>query len=235
MAKNEGILARVADAKPKNSSGNYARLFGDEETGRLISQIQSASIKAGYVLENIITQKSALIPEGNLDRFVDEAMKGKHSGIFLGTKKMIRASKYHVEGHEPDLIIFVLDSYGHGVCHIVELKVGFAFDTKKSDGEKETLEICRSVLGPELPFITNFYLCAFHAENRQEIITGLKGRFAYEEVLTGRELCEILSIDYDEVVDEESQFQRDNITYLTRKVIGNAKRKVYLISEEDFY
>ncbi len=235
MAKNENVSARISDAQPKNSSGNYARLFGDEDIGNLITKIQSASIKAGYVLEDIIACKSTLIPNGNFDEFIDDCMKGKYSGIFLGTKKMIKDSKYNVKGHEPDLIIFSLDNNGRGECYIIELKVGAAFDTKKSDGEKETLEICRSVLGPKLPFITNSYLCAFHAEDRQEIVTGLKGRFGQEEVLTGRELCEILSLDYDEIVSEESRFQRDNMFYLTRKVIDNAKRKVYLISEEDFY
>ena len=235
MAKNKTVLAKISEAQPKNSSGNYARLFGDEDIGNLISKIQSASIKAGYVLENIIAQNSTLIPDGNLDRFVDDCMEGKHSGIFLATKKMIKKSKYNVKGHEPDLIIFVLSSNGRGVCHIVELKVGAAFDTKKADGEKETLEICRSVLGPKLPFVTNFYLCAFHSENRKEIVIGLKGRFSDEEVLTGRELCAILKLNYDEVVNEESQFQRDNMIYFTREVVKNAKKKMYSISEKELY
>ena len=131
MAKNKNVLARIADAIPKNSSGNYTRLFGDENIGCLISQVQSASIKAGYVLENIIAQKSTLIPDGNLEQFVNDCVDGKYCGIFLATSKMIKTSKYHVEGHEPDLMVFVLDDEGNGVCHIVELKVGSAFDTKK--------------------------------------------------------------------------------------------------------
>ncbi|MBR2209768.1 MAG: hypothetical protein IJ859_13260 [Synergistaceae bacterium] len=56
----------MADAKPKSSSGNYARLFGDEDIGGLITKVQSASIKAGYVLEEILTQKSKLIPDSDL-------------------------------------------------------------------------------------------------------------------------------------------------------------------------
>lgn len=227
-------IARISEARPKNSSGNYARLFGDEDIGKLITKIQSASIKAGYVLEEIITSKSKLLPEGDLDGFVDDCMSGKYSGIFLATKNMIRASKYHIAGHEPDMMIFAVNN-GRGICYIIELKVGAAFDTKKADGEKETLEVCRSVLGAKLPFITNFYLCAFHAEDKKEIITGLKGRFSEEEVITGRELCKILELDYDEVVGEESKFQRENIIYLTQKVIENAKQKIYLIDEEDFY
>ena len=235
MSKNKIVLARISDTRPKNSSGNYTRLFGDEDIGNLISQIQSASIKAGYVLENIITQKSTLIPDGNLDNFVDECIERKHNGIFLSTKKMIKASKYHVESNEPDLMIFSLKKNGRSVCYIIELKVGAAFDTKKADAEKETLEKSRSVLGPQLPFITNFYLCAFHAKDRKEIVTGLKGRFSEKEVITGQELCEILSINYSEVLEEESQFQRDNIIYFTRAVIKNAKSKMYLIPEEEFY
>ena len=31
MAKNKSISARISDAEPKNSSGNYERLFGDKE------------------------------------------------------------------------------------------------------------------------------------------------------------------------------------------------------------
>ena len=224
----------IADTKPKNSSGNYARLFGDEDIGGLITKIQSASIKAGYVLEEIITQKSTLIPNGDLDNFVEECKQGNHNGIFLGTGKMIRNSQYHVEKHEPDLIIFSLNN-GRGDCHIVELKVGAAFDTKKADGEKETLEACRAALSSKLPFRTNSYLCSFHAETKEEIVTGLKGRFTENEVMTGRELCKILNIDYAEVIEAENQFQRDNIIYFTHAVIEHAKQKLYLISEEDFY
>jgi len=234
MVKNKSISALIAETKPKNSSGNYARLFGDEEIGGLITKIQSASIKAGYVLEEILTQKSTLIPNGDLDNFVEECNLGKYSGIFLCTGKMIRNSKYNVDGHEPDLIIFSLEK-GRGVCHIVELKVGANFDTKKADGEKETLEICCSVLSSKLPFKTNFYLCSFHAESKEEIVSGLKGRFTENEVITGRELCKILNVNYAEVIKDESQFQRDNIIYFTRSVIENAKRKLYLISEENFY
>ena len=137
MAKNKTVIARISDANPKNSSGNYDRLFGDKNIGNLISKIQSASIKAGYVLEEIITQKSKLIPDKNLDKFVEDCINGKHNGIFLCTKKMINASKYHVHGHEPDLMIFSLVDNGRGVCHIVELTVGAAFDTKKADAEKK--------------------------------------------------------------------------------------------------
>ena len=111
MAKNKNVLARIADATPKTP------------------------------LENIIAQKSTLIPDENLT----------------------------------------------------------AFDTKKADGEKETLEICRSVIGAKLPFNTSIYLYAFHASNRQEIVIGLKRRF------------------------DEGQFQPDNVTYFTSIVIEIAK------------
>ena len=74
----------------------------------------------------------------------------------------------------------------------MELKVAANFDTKKADGEKETLEACRAALSSKLPFRTNFYLCSFHAETKEEIMTGLKGRFTEEEVITGQELCKIL-------------------------------------------
>lgn len=236
MAKSKvtksGLLK---DAIPQNRSGNYDRIFGDEDLGYLMSQVQSVAIKAGHILEDIIASKTNLIPDKDLDAFVDDCNNTTTiSGTFLCTKDMAKKSHYHVNGHEPDLMIFQIEN-GRGKCYIVELKAGSDFDTKKSDGEVETLEKCRAVLGPALPFITEFYLCAFHAVDKQEIVKGLKGRFAENEVMTGRELCNILDIDYDEVVREESKFERDNTTYFTRKVTTNAKAKTYRIPEDEFY
>ena len=235
MAKNK-TLARIEDAIPKNTSGNYSRLFGDEDLGYLISQTQSASIKAGYVLENIIASKATLIPNDDLNQFIEDCNDTTKtiSGTFLCTKKVIKESDYHVNGHEPDLIVFQINN-GRGKCYIIELKVGSAFDTKKADGERETLRQCKAVLGPALPFITEFYLCAFHAKNRQEIVDGLKGRFTADEVMTGKELCTILNIDYNSILKEESKFEKDNVNYFTRKVTANAKAKTYLIPQDEFY
>ena len=78
-------------------------------------------------------------------------------------------------------------------------------------------------------------MCSFHAENRQQIVAGLKGRFKETEVMTGRELCEILDIDYDEVITEEKQYAESNAKYFTNKVVRNAKDNLYKIPSEEFY
>ncbi len=236
MAKNNKISAKIADAKPKNCSDSYKILLGDE-LGQLCSQVSSTTIKSGYILEGIIADKANLIPEDDLDKFIEDCNSATSTvnGTFLCTKAVVKKSSYYVKGHEPDLVIFVINENGRGKCYITELKAGSSFDTKKSDGEYETLEKCKAILGPALPFITEIYLCSFHADNRQQIVTGLKGRFKESEVMTGRELCEILDIDYDEVVAEEKQYAKENASYFTSKVVKNAKDNLYKIPSEEFY
>lgn len=238
MAKSnkKKISAKIVDATPKNCSESYTILLG-EELGHLCSQVSSTTIKSGYILESIIANKANLVPEDDLDKFINDCNSAESTinGTFLCTKSVVKNSSYYIKGHEPDLVIFVINENGRGKCYITELKAGSSFDTKKSDGEYETLEKCKAVLGQALPFITEIYLCSFHAENRQQIVAGLKDRFKETEVMTGRELCKILDIDYDEVITEEKQYAESNAKYFTNKVVRNAKDNLYKIPSEEFY
>ena len=52
-----------------------------------------------------------------------------------------------------------------------------------------------------------------------EIYHGLKGKFSLEEVLTGRELCTLLGIDYDEIVAVRQHDQQRNLEYFLTELL----------------
>jgi hypothetical protein len=54
---------------------------------------------------------------------------------------------------------------------------------------------------------------------REEIYHGLKAKFSRDEVLTGRELCTLLDIDYDEIVAVRQQDQQRNLEYFITELL----------------
>ena len=105
-----------------------------------------------------------------------------------------------MDKHEPDLIVFEINPSEKN-CYIIELKDGDNFDTKKSDGEFENLEKYKNHLGSKIPFVTNFFICCFNQESKDLIVKGFKNRFNVEQVMTGKQLCNLLGIDYDTIIE----------------------------------
>ena len=115
--------------------GGYERLFGDEELGLLISKVQSAVISSGTELEKLIRCKVQTIEA--LDEFIEAEIMP--DGIFLADKKQIKKSERSCNfGSEPDFIIFRRRE-NQQRCHIVELKDGDNFDTKKAAAERRSM------------------------------------------------------------------------------------------------
>lgn len=52
-------MAKLKDAKGKDSSGGYTRLFDDTAVGRLMSRVHGAVISAGNELEGMIQRAGA--------------------------------------------------------------------------------------------------------------------------------------------------------------------------------
>jgi len=59
-----------------------------------------------------------------------------------------------------------------------------------------------------------FYFCFFNQTGKQAIVYGAKGRFDTFHTMTGRELCELLSIDYDALRQKRQEDQPENLRYL---------------------
>ncbi len=189
---------KIENAKGrKDENSGYIRLFNNVKLGQLLSKSQATVISNGNELEKIILSKTKNIDD--LDEFIDKATLAQiPDGTYVCEKKIVKKSPLTIPRHEPDLLVFVIE--GKRVCKVIELKDGDSFDTKKSRGEREQLEEFAIKFGAKIPFVTDYYICCFNQDDKDIIMTGFKNTFTVEHIMTGRELCELLDIDYDEII-----------------------------------
>lgn len=208
-------MAKIRDAKGRRenqSPSGYTRLFGNIALGNLLSKVQAAVISSGNELERLILERCKKISD--FDNFVTD-LDNRSPGIFVATKRQIKKSKKVETRFEPDLLAFDLV---HRICYVIEVKDGDQFDTKKSEGERNTLHSFRSDVASVLPFSFKIYMCSFNAPSKEAIYHGLKHKFPLDELMTGKELCDLLGIDYDEILDIRKQDQEDNIDYFVESL-----------------
>lgn len=209
-------MALIKNAKGRRkdqSPSGYSRLFGNEELGNLMSRVQAAVISSGSELEKIILNKSNAIE--NFDKFVLD-VENKESGIHVASKKQIKNSEIIKSNFEPDLVAFDLLKK---ICYVIEIKDGDQFDTKKAAGERANLENFVNSASPKLPFSFKIYLCSFNSPNKEAIVAGVKHKFSMDEVITGKELCNLLGIDFNEINETRNTDQQANIDYFLEKLV----------------
>lgn len=203
--------------QPKTTSGGYERVFNNQQLGELITKIQATVISNGTELERIILARSNVIDD--VDAFIDDVTYGRQSeGIFVAPKKYVKKSWRTVPNIEPDILIFIVER--NRICKIIELKEGCMFDTKKVKGEKENLETFTEKFGSKIPFVTEWYICCFNENNKAIIMEGLKNEFDKTHILTGREFCEILNIDYDSIIEQRKNDGIENLHYFISEMLS---------------
>lgn len=208
-------MARLRDARPRNTSGSYARLFDNAALGGLASKVQSAVISSGSELEAMIGASVPNIPD--LDAFLEqEIMSG---GVLLARKRQIKQSGIlDFAGSEPDFMVFKRRG-GVQTCHIVELKDGHVFDTKKASAERQAMHGFIERNAQHIQYRFRAHFCAFNQDDRQAIWYGFKRRITLEEAMTGRELCELLEIDYDAIVEARRADGEDNVAFFLSELV----------------
>ncbi|MDE2817212.1 MAG: restriction endonuclease [Chloroflexota bacterium] len=207
-------MARISNYKGRRAGG-YERLFGDVELGILISRIQGAVIGSGTELERIIRSRVKLIDD--LDRFLK--LEIMPAGIFLADKRQLKACKtLDFAGSEPDFVLFRRRD-GHQHCYVVELKDGDNFDTKKAAAERRSMSDFISMNAQYVPYTMSAHICCFNQDSREEIVVGLKSKITLEEAMTGREFCELLEINYGEIIEERKADQYPNLSYFVEELL----------------
>lgn len=215
-------MAKIANAKIKTTSGGYLRVFNNNELGSLVSRVQSTVISNGNELEKLILERTTNID--NLNDFIDNTTKGiTADGVYVCTKKILKKSRYAIDNIEPDLLVFLVQQAR--ICKVIELKDGDNFDTKKAKGEKENLEKFATEFGAKIPFVAEYYVCAFNQENKEQIVAGFKHEFTLEHVMTGKELCKLLNISYDEIIEIRKQDGEENFIYFIEQLLNIPKVK----------
>lgn len=208
-------MAKIRGRTPKESSGGYARVFGNEALGKLMSKVQGTVISAGSELERLITERVETIDD--LDAFLSKDIMP--NGVLLAKKKAIKkCTGLDSQRSEPDFMIFKRRA-GHQRCHIIELKDGHVFDTKKADSEREALHGFAKRNAGRLPYRVSTHFCAFNQDDVEVIWKGFKQRIDIGEAMTGREFCDLLEINYDEIVEVRKPDAEDNIRYFAEELL----------------
>ena len=208
-------MALIRNAKPRKVSGGYRRIFGDEQIGLLISKVQSAVISSGTELEGMIRARTVAIQD--LDAFLQNEIMAV--GVFVANKSDIKnCRKLIFSASEPDFIIFRRHDNKQR-CHVIELKDGDSFDTKKAAAERQAMHAFVNENGKNLPYIVSVHFCCFNQNNRSEIVSGFKNKINYEEALTGREFCALLDLDYDELVMKRQASVAENLPYFLSELV----------------
>lgn len=128
-------------------------------------------------------------------------------------------------GIEPDLLIFIVQK--QRICKVIELKDGDNFDTKKAQSEREHLEEFSIRFGAKIPFVTEYYICSFNQPDKHIIKEGFKNKFDIEHIMTGKELCDILNINYDVIINRRKQDMQDNFKYFLNELLHIEEVKVF--------
>lgn len=214
-------LRDTATKKRHKTSGSYGRLFSNEDIGLVISDIQSTAIRNGNELEQIIERNSNPLTNDETTELIDsirnEDMPWNH--IYLLSKNSYRGTELAIPNHEPDYIV-IKSNDGNLTAIVIEMKDGDDFDTKKSNGELETLISSRDFITKQLGIETSYSICCFNQTLRKNIVRGLKHRFDEEHVMTGFEFCQLIGIDYSKIVTERESDAADNVTELAARLLA---------------
>jgi hypothetical protein len=212
------VMPRINDSNPGRRDGSYTRLFDDANIGAMLSQIHATSIRAGTELEKVI-QKHAkdnqiLIPD--LDAFLN--LSNNFDGVFLADKKVVRKSRTISASAQPDYLVFDQRD-GRRCCYVVELKDGDVFDTKKTDGEIDSLTNFLQDAAPRIQHSVEIRVCSFNQHDGYAIVNGFKNRIDISEVWTGLDFCELLGIDYHAILDERRSHAASNREWLVASMM----------------
>ena len=183
--------------------------------GELASKVQSAVISSGSELEAMIALRVRNIPD--LDWFLGREIMPE--GVLLARKRQIkRSATLDFAGSEPDFMVFKRRG-GVQTCHIVELKDGHVFDTKKASAERQAMHGFIERNAQHIPYRFRAHFCAFNQDDRRAIWDGFKRRIALDEVMTGREFCELMEIDYDAIVEARRADGADNVEFFLAELV----------------
>ncbi len=217
-------MAKIRDRISINSSGSYERVFGNKKLGNLISKVHGTSIADGTELEKLI--RDHISPISNLDEFLEKEIM--EDGIYLASKEQIKKSQTFDSHHtEPDFLIFKRRNRQQ-ICYVIELKDGHVFDTKKAKAERDSLHGFTERNGQHISYKFQIYVCCFNVETKEQAYDGLKRKILKDEILTGREFCNLFEIDYNHIIESRKKDQEENLHYFLNELIKIKEIDVFL-------
>jgi hypothetical protein len=209
-------MAKISDSQGRTDyNSGYVRVIGSPLLGKLLSRTQATVIRNGNELEKILKDKCLIAGSSNeLDAMISEGKfpESGNSRAFFSFKV-----KFDDDTNSTCDIILI-EPTKHRI-HIVELKDGDTFDTKKASGELESINKIADRLRRVSGYECTVHFCAFNQPDKNAIVAGAKGRFTYQNAMTGEELCLLLGISYDEIIDMRRRDQQENFDYFLEELM----------------
>jgi len=168
----------------------------------LISKCHASVISSGNELEDFLASKlknTNGIAISNIN---------KQNRVFKDAKTDASGKKHNIT------IDCVIDRDGKII--LIELKDGDAFDNKKVEGEVDSLKEARDYIVKNRKLREQdiiFRYCSFNARNHEQVEKGTRGRLPKDFAMTGKELCELLGLDFDKIVQERKKNQEENLNF----------------------
>ena len=209
-------MALLKNAKGRKDGSGYARVFNNPELGHLVSRVQATVISSGTELERIVKAKVEIIDD--LDNFLEQEIMP--DGVLVADKQKVKKCEtLDFAGSEPDFLIFKRKN-NKQACHLVELKDGDAFDTKKAAAEHRAMHEFISKNARHLQYTVQAHFCCFNQDNKQAILEGFKRMINPSEAMTGQEFCDLLELNYEEIVKARAEQGAENVRYFLKELVG---------------
>jgi hypothetical protein len=198
--------------------------MGNSQLGALLSRVQATVIRRGNELEGLVERATPEAVKTTVEQVrLMSASAVSHVGqryeVVFGHKlpPVVQAdAKAYGRGSALDLVIF---DHHERRFTVIELKDGDTFDTKKASGELASLEAAGARLQELTGYASRIAFCSFNQSSREAIAHGAKQRFSLDQVMTGRELCSLLSVDYDTLRRERESDQPENLRYFIDQLV----------------
>ncbi|HEX8220248.1 MAG TPA: restriction endonuclease [Chloroflexia bacterium] len=207
-------MARIRDSKGRSDENSgYTRLIGNRDLGQLLSQVQATVIRSGNELEKILQTytRHAIVSEVELT-----GPASSHQDV----TEIVFDPQLKFTDRQAIRADILITNHKAQTCQIIELKDGDTFDTKKASGELESLKRFAAEISRTTGYVTTYHFCSFNQPDKMAIIRGAKGRFSLEEVMTGNELCELLGIDFQTIVEYRVLEQQENLSYFLDRLVA---------------
>ncbi len=221
-------MAKISERQTKDSTGGYERVFGNKELGDLITKVHATSIANGNELEKLINLYVGNRKIENLDEFLlDDTMP---EGVYLANKKSIKRSNvFKTKDSEPDFLVFSRMN-GTQTCHVIELKDGHVFDTKKAAAEYSNLKNFVQTNASKIPYAFLARVVGFNRDEKEDIVSGFKNKISIDEAMTGKEFCDLVEIDYTKIIEDRKSDQKENFEYFINEFLGIPEVQSFLSS-----
>jgi hypothetical protein len=206
---------KTAKGRLNPIESSYYRIFAENADDSLavalsdlMSKIHSVSISSGNRLDSIYIPS----PEFNRNKVITKQKSSKVDwDNCIGHYSKFQVSKADCpnitnKSHSEIDYLTITDTE----VHLFEVKDGDNFDTKKSQGEKHSLEVLKQFFQAKFPEKKIHIRLVFWNSN-DVTKHGLKtADIDPEMIITGKTFCEIIDCDYDGINKSRREYAKEN-------------------------